>query len=200
MSIRHILRQFGKKILEISFQNSIIFSQTKCFEGVSPAGGGGDTLFRQTIPLTGIKHGIIHLLKKGRTKMAKENAEKFEKLLISDEKLQAKLRAAMDAYTGDRRDEKAVFDAVVIPLAEEAGLPFTFEEAREYAGRDREIPLEEGDKAAGGDDASYDPALATSGVCFAIGISPDPPDADSCFDDEVGAGACAYVGVGILMW
>ena len=67
-------------------------------------------------------------------------------------------------------------------------------------GRDREIPLEEGDKAAGGDDASYDPTLATSGVCFAIGMSPDPPNSDSCIDDEVGAGACAYIGVGILMW
>jgi hypothetical protein len=159
----HKFRQFGTKKLEISCQNSII-----------------------------LKRGITHSLQKGKTKMAKENAEKFEKLLISDEKLQAKLRAAMDAYTGDRRDEKAVYDAVVLRLAEEAGLPFTFEEAREYASKDREISLEEGDAAAGGEDPNY-----ASSWCVVLGFG-NETDMDFHCGKEYGGGICDYVGVGII--
>ena len=82
--------------------------------------------------------------------MAKENAGKFEKLLISDEKLQAKFREAMTAFTGDRKDEKAVFEAVIKPLAEESGLPFTYEEGKAHADENKELALAAGDAVAGG--------------------------------------------------
>ena len=52
------------------------------------------------------------------------NAEKFEELLRSNEELQAKLKAAAEAFEGDMTDEAAVFDAVIAPLATEAGVPF----------------------------------------------------------------------------
>ena len=125
--------------------------------------------------------------------MAKENAKKFEELLVSDEKLQAKLRAAADSYTGDKKDEKAVFDAVIVPLANEANLPFTYEEAREYAMENRELSLDEGNAAAGGN-ADVDGGTSW---CFWIGGG-DDPDAEACgaFTPETGFGACAFIGVG----
>ena len=118
--------------------------------------------------------------------MAKDHVKEFEKLLVSDEKLQAKLRAAMDAYTGDKRDEKAVFDAVISPLAEEAGLPFTFEDAKDYASENRELSLEEGDAAAGG--------VVT---CIIVGSVIAPGGTEGvCGKNEEGIVACNYVGVG----
>ena len=124
--------------------------------------------------------------------MAKENAKKFDQLLVSDENLQAKIRAAMDAYTGDRRDEQAVFEAVIRPLAEEAGLPFTFEDAKTCVEEEGEISLEEGDAVAGGE-----------GACFFIGAV-DKPEVGYCEtyknNEQLGGAACAYVGVGIAYW
>ena len=130
--------------------------------------------------------------------MAKENAKKFEELLTSDENLQTKLRAAADSYTGDKKDEKAVFDAVIVPLANEANLPFTYEEAREYAMENRELSLDEGNAAAGGN-ADVD---GGAGYCTVIGFNGEP-EAEYCEvgkEDAAGFGACAYIGVGFLAW
>jgi hypothetical protein len=80
--------------------------------------------------------------------MAVENASKFEKLLREDEALQAKMEAALKAFDGDKSDEKAVFDATVAPLAAEAGLPYTFEEAVEST-EARELDDSELDAVAG---------------------------------------------------
>lgn len=120
------------------------------------------------------------------------NVKKFEELLRSDESLQEKVRAAIDAYEGDMQDGSAIFAAVVAPLAAEAGLPFTVDEAREFAQGDREISLDEVDAAAGGD-----------GMCIGFGFGGlDTMDADACESIEVdfGAGACVAVGVGIMGW
>ena len=78
------------------------------------------------------------------------NAKKFEELLRSDEALQAKLR---DAFDGDKADERAVFDAVVVPLAAEAGLPFSSDERKslaELAREGAELSDEELEAVAGG--------------------------------------------------
>jgi iron complex transport system substrate-binding protein len=61
------------------------------------------------------------------------NVMKFEELLRSSEELQAKLRSATEAFAGDKTDEQAVFEAIIAPLAEEAGLPFTYDEAKALA-------------------------------------------------------------------
>jgi len=56
-------------------------SQTKCFAGVSPAGGGGDTLLRQTIPLTGIIREAKDMTTKEKLAASRENDEfEMEKL------------------------------------------------------------------------------------------------------------------------
>ena len=60
--------------------------------------------------------------------MAVENAKKFMELVASDEALQRKLAERTEAYQGDLRDERAVFDAVTGPLAKEAGFDISYED------------------------------------------------------------------------
>ena len=114
--------------------------------------------------------------------MAQENATKFYELLKSDEALQAKIREATAAYDGAKDDEKAVFEAVIAPLAAEAGLPFTYEEGFAFATAERNLTDEELDAVAGG-----------RHFCYFVGGSSKPEDWD-WYDGGTG-GACAYVGV-----
>lgn len=115
--------------------------------------------------------------------MAQENILKFEQLLQSDEALQAKLAKAADAYAGDKTDERAFFDAVVAPIAEEAGLPHTFDEV---------VALKDSHEL---DDAELDAVAGGEGFCFILGGS---NRVEKGCDDRVGY-ACAYVGVGFIV-
>lgn len=121
------------------------------------------------------------------------NAERFGELLRSDEGLQAKAREALGAFGGDRSDERAVFDAVVAPLAEEAGLPFTYDEARSAAEGEGEVDLAEADAATGGFD----------GLCFIVGGT-NGQQKEICGQDyestnkDGGMFYCDYVGIGGL--
>lgn len=119
--------------------------------------------------------------------MAVENVGKFEELLRSDEGLQARLRAASEAYQGDKEDGRAVFEAVVAPLAAEAGLPFTLEETDEYAASGHHLEDTELDAVTGGE----------FGYCFVIGGN-DDPDAWACAHGDFGIGACTYIGIGVI--
>lgn len=102
--------------------------------------------------------------------MARENVLKFEKLLQDDKELQAKLDEATSAYAGDKADERAVFDAVIAPLAAEAGMPFTYDEVTAVAEDAKEI-----------DDADLE-AFAGGGVEFSGGL---------------GIGVCKELGGGV---
>jgi alkylhydroperoxidase family enzyme len=84
--------------------------------------------------------------------MAQENVKKFMELLNNDEELQKKMKAATESFAGDKSDEKAVFDAVLAPIAKEAGCEFTFEDMKELANAsdDDEISEDEAATAAGG--------------------------------------------------
>ena len=84
--------------------------------------------------------------------MAKENVMKFEERLMKDDEFQKRLEEAVKAYNGDQTDEKAVFDAVIVPLATEEGLTFTFEEFSEVrkAVSDGELDPKEMKAVAGG--------------------------------------------------
>ena len=119
--------------------------------------------------------------------MAVENAIEFEKLLREDEALQAKMEAAFKAFDGDKSDEKAVFDATVAPLASEAGLPYTFEEALEST-EGRELDNDELDAVAGGS------------FCFVIGGGHNRESNTVKTQNGVGVtgfGTCKYVGIGL---
>jgi len=102
--------------------------------------------------------------------MAQENVMKFEELLQGDEALQAKLNEATEAYAGDKADARAVFDSVVAPLAEEAGMPFTYDEATAVADDAKEL-----------DDADLE-AFSGGGVEFSGGL---------------GVGVCKEAGGGV---
>ena len=98
--------------------------------------------------------------------MAKENVGKFYDKLAQDAALAEKLNALdkkfADTNEGSADDiafrEKAV-EAIVIPLAEEVGLPFTLEELKEYEQEQlKEMTLSEDelDQVAGGDWYKYE--------------------------------------------
>ena len=115
------------------------------------------------------------------------NVEKFEELLRTDEGLQAQLRAAQDAFTGDLADEKDVFDSIIAPLAASLDLPFSFDELQEYVAGGEEIPSDDLNAVTGGS------------FCFILGGSEYGNGTGACAGDEaVGATACYFLGVGIL--
>lgn len=119
--------------------------------------------------------------------MAAENVSRFEKLLREDEALKAKMEAALKAFEGDKSDEKAVFDATVAPLAAEAGLPYTFEEAIAST-QAREL-----------DDGELE-AVAGGSWCIIIGGGQDNDSNTVDTENGVGVtgfGTCKYVGIGI---
>lgn len=126
---------------------------------------------------------VIGCITRGATT---SNAEKFEELLRSNEELQAKLKAATEAFEGDMTDEAAVFDAVIAPLATEAGVPFTLDEAKEFAVAGADLSDEDLDAVAGG-----------GGMCY-IGGGGD--SAGACKNEEAGAGACAAIGVSVFVY
>ena len=119
--------------------------------------------------------------------MSVENVGKFEELLRSDEGLQAKLREATEAYQGDRADGRAIFEAVLAPLAQKVGLPFTLEEANEHSTSGSEL-----------DDTALDAIVGGEiNYCFIIGGGTDP-DAWACAHGDFGVGACSFIGIGVL--
>ena len=63
--------------------------------------------------------------------MAKADIIKFRELLISDADFQEELKKAAEAYSGEQ-NEKAVFDNLLVPLAEKYGLSGTYEELGEF--------------------------------------------------------------------
>ena len=82
-----------------------------------------------------------------------EGLKKFEELLKTDAAFQGKMKAAMENYTGERT-EQAVFEAILVPLANEHGISASYEEFQEYirttANGDKELNDDEIDQVAGG--------------------------------------------------
>lgn len=113
--------------------------------------------------------------------MAQDNVQKFEELLRTNEGLQAELKAAAEAYEGDRNDPEAIFDATLGKIAGGVGLAFTYDDALASFARARELGDAELDAISGG-----------GGFCFIIGGS---NDVEAECDDTEGH-ACAYIGVG----
>ncbi|MCR4871134.1 MAG: hypothetical protein K5859_07545 [Atopobiaceae bacterium] len=116
--------------------------------------------------------------------MSADNFWKFDELLRNDEGLQAKLQELGKGYTGDRTDDKAIFEATLGKLAAEEGLPFTYDEGISSLSSGHELADSELDAVAGGD-----------GACILIGVSSEVEA--EC--DEIDEGhACAYIGVGVV--
>lgn len=92
------------------------------------------------------------------------------------------MRTAAEAFKGDRADECEVFDAVIAPLANEMGLPFSYEEGKAFVTDGTELSDEALDAVAGGG-------------CFIVGYD---EDIDACMEESFGMTACSFIGVGVL--
>ncbi|MEE0028102.1 MAG: hypothetical protein U0J70_10965, partial [Atopobiaceae bacterium] len=57
-----------------------------------------------------------------------DNPIKFKRMLEETPSLRLELQRAARSYDGDREDDRAVFDAVVAPVAAASGVPFTYDE------------------------------------------------------------------------
>lgn len=95
--------------------------------------------------------------------MSLENVVRFEDLLRTDEALQAKLREAKEAFDAEGADERAIFDALIAPLAAEVGLPFTYEEGKSFTVDRVELSDEELEAVSGGGDW-YSPSCTGTGL------------------------------------
>ena len=92
--------------------------------------------------------------------MAKENVGKFYEKLAQDAALAEKLNALDKDFaekngtsTDDAAMREKAVEAIVIPLAEEVGLPFTLEELKEYEQeqmKEMNLSEDELDQVAGG--------------------------------------------------
>ena len=126
--------------------------------------------------------------------MAIENVRRFEEKINGDEALQARLKELSDAFDGDRQDPRAVFEAVVAPLATEVGLPYMYDEAVEYVDQrdDEDLTADEAKAVAGGKERGGDMV-----VCCIIGFG--GVRADGCLEEFSGWGVCAGIGAGSLV-
>ena len=61
-----------------------------------------------------------------------QDLQNFNILLEKDTKLQEKVKSAAENYGGEKT-QKAIYTNVLIPIAEEAGFHFTWEDIQEYA-------------------------------------------------------------------
>ncbi len=133
--------------------------------------------------------------------MSKENVMKFEERVAKEKELQEKLEAAANAYEGDKSDEKAVFEAVIAPVAKDAGLEFTFEEASEAhkTSQDGELDLAEMKSVAGGFFGGICLAIGFGkgdGACGILGFKLDTKS-DSIEGTGIGVTTCDGIGVGL---
>ena len=78
-----------------------------------------------------------------------ENAEKFFDLYARDEALRRRVLEAESMYPGSLEIRESVVEHVLLPVAAEAGLPFTVKELRAYETRKKlrnrkeDVPIDE---------------------------------------------------------
>lgn len=126
--------------------------------------------------------------------MAKGDMIRFRELLNADTEFQEKLMKAADAYTGEQ-NEKAVFEGLLLPLAQEYGLTATYDEFREYVSAftakvDSELSEDELAQIAGGKGGG----LGVN-VCVIVGVGIG--GGGGIEDNNFGYGACILIGAGL---
>ena len=86
-----------------------------------------------------------------------ENAEKFFDLYRTDEALRLRVAEAEAAYPGSLEIRESVAEFVLLPIAEELGLPFTVKELRAYETRLKMRNLQPDEEIPEGDPIDEDP-------------------------------------------
>ena len=90
-----------------------------------------------------------------------ENAERFFALYDRDEALRERVAEAEACYPGSLEIREAVVENVLLPIAEELGLPFTVQELRAYETRLKlsrikpDVQIEEGEEDEDADFEGY---------------------------------------------
>ena len=88
-----------------------------------------------------------------------ENVSKFFEKYESDPALRTRVEEAVACYPGSLEIRESLVEAVLLPIAEELGLPFTVAELRAYETRKKlsrikpDVPIEEGEED---DDADFE--------------------------------------------
>ncbi len=88
-----------------------------------------------------------------------ENVSKFFEKYYNDPALHALVEEAVACYPGSLEIRESLVEAVLLPIAEELGLPFTVAELRAYETRKKlsrikpDVPIEEGEED---DDADFE--------------------------------------------
>lgn len=129
--------------------------------------------------------------------MAKADILKFRELLLSDAEFQEKLRKAGEAYayTGEK-DDKSIFENVLVPVAGEYGLSATYEEFKDYIDAfsketDGELSEDELTQVAGGK-GNGAVVCVLGGV--GVGLLQSEKAKSGCFVLGIGLGICVYEG------
>ncbi len=86
-----------------------------------------------------------------------ENAEKFFELYRADEALRRRVAEAEAAYPGSLEIRESVAEYVLLPIAEELGLPFSVKELRAYETRVKMRNLQPDEEIPEGDPIDEDP-------------------------------------------
>ena len=130
-----------------------------------------------------------------------KDTEKFIELLKTDKALQDKIAEAAANYTGENSQE-AVFQNITLPIAEEAGFHFTFDELQEYILQQNDdvqtLENDEMDQVAGGGGVSLGGGVTVcSGLGWGAGVSIGD-NSGICVVAGYGVGRdiCALIGFG----
>ena len=90
-----------------------------------------------------------------------ENVSRFFEQYEADAALRARIDEAVAAYPGSLEIRESLAEAVLLPIAEELGLPFTIQELRAYETRKKlsrvkpDVPIQEGEEDEDADFEGY---------------------------------------------
>lgn len=122
-----------------------------------------------------------------------EGLKRFEELVKTDTAFQEKLKVAMESYSGEQTEE-AVFETVLVPLAQEYGIAASYEEYLEYmkniSNQDRKLSEDEVSQIAGGTKGFG------SNFCYAIGFGGGSAGGSFCLVIGGGKGTGSCYGEG----
>ena len=131
--------------------------------------------------------------------MAKENVKKFFEAVSKSEDLQKQLKEATQKKEAEIAKAVKAQTETLVDFAKKAGFDFTAEELLSGgAPEGSKLDINELDAVAGGAHAGH------GGFCIFLGVTPEGPGAGAGFcinnSDTVGVGACAYYGIGFLLF
>ena len=90
-----------------------------------------------------------------------ENVNRFFERYEQDAELRKRVEEAVACYPGSLEIRESLAEAVLLPIAEELGLPFTLAELRAYETRKKlsrvkpDVPIEEGEEDEDADFEGY---------------------------------------------